>query len=396
MGNLSEVFSCYEGLFVDGFRSGIKEEGLDLAYFYLPTCFSSAGVFTENLFRASSVDYSAGIFKSNLVKGVVVNSGNANAATGIAGAQATQAIAAAFAEKVGLAANEVAVASTGIIGKPLPVSLILNTIDALDAKNLSCQPDRAATAILTTDLVPKIAHAAFQIGGKTASISGMTKGSGMVAPNMATVLGFLVTDLAVPNPILQSLFCEVIAETYNMVSVDNDTSTNDMVLIFSTGKIPFSGSAEDICLFRDALYLVCEDLGKKIARDGEGATKLIEVEVVGAASLDEARAIAKQVVNSPLVKTAMHGEDPNWGRIVAAACKDKQKRMYPDRLSLYIQNKLIFENGSPTDFERSALKLLLKTETIHIRLELNIGEASSKAWGCDLSHGYVDINTCYN
>jgi glutamate N-acetyltransferase / amino-acid N-acetyltransferase len=328
---------------------------------------------------------------------VIMNSGNANAGTGELGTRNTKKMARLTADKISLDASEVGVASTGVIGKQLPMDLIEAGIDSLLAKPLAQEGSAAAEAILTTDTCIKEVYFEEVINGKKVVVAGISKGSGMLAPNMATTLTYLVTNANLLAKDLQSSLEQAIDDTYNMTSVDTDTSTNDMALIISTKKEGVAiKTREEKKAFLALLTKVCCALCKMIATDGEGATKLIEVQVNGAVSKKDARKIAMNVVNSPLVKTAIYGEDPNWGRVIAAAGKAPEVKLNTNKFDLYFGDVQILAKGNPVDCNTEQLVSLLKKNKIYITIDLNLGDFKAVAWGCDLTKGYIDINTKYN
>lgn len=393
MSSLTDI----EGVYANGMHCGIKPSAKDLAYIYVPNCYASAGVFTRNQFQASSVVYTQHCVQKGTVKAVVINSGNANAGTGEIGTQHTKQIAKKAAQLLGLKPSEVGIASTGRIGQELPIERVLSGVQALLESPLRKEGSQASEAILTTDLCKKETYHAETVGKKTIIVAGFTKGSGMIAPNMATTLSFLATNAQVKKPDLQRLLREAIEDSFNMLSVDTDTSTNDMMLLFSSGEGKCElNTQEEWQAFKNVLWAACIDLAKQIAKDGEGATKLIEVSVVGAAKIKDAKIIAKNVIDSPLVKTAIHGADPNWGRIVAAACRNPDLKINPQKLELLIGNQVIFSKGMPAIFPREAVVNILKQSTVPITLNLHLGKAQATAWGCDLTKGYIDINVEYS
>ncbi len=394
MGSITDI----GGVFSSGIASGIKAKkgAKDLAFIYVPQAYATAGVFTRNQFPAACVTYTKRCLSRNVLKAVIINAGNANAGTGEKGLQDTKTMARLTARKLGLRPSEVGVASTGKIGEFLPMDKVESGIEKLLENPQVSEGGVAAEAILTTDLVKKEIVVTRQVGKREIKVAGMAKGSGMIAPNMATTLIFLATNVAIPVGPLQKRLEEAVNKSFNMMSVDTDTSTNDMLLMFSTG------TAKDILTLtpewealESALLEVCVHLAKAIARDGEGATKLIEVQVICAVSGGDARTIAMNVVNSPLVKTAIHGADPNWGRIIAVACRDPKLKINPAKLSLKLQDHLIFSKGQPVAFDRDAVSVALKGDTVVIALDVGLGNASATSWGCDLTKGYVEINTAY-
>lgn len=394
----TKSFTDLQGVFGSGIAAGIKSNGKpDLAYIFIPKCYGSAGVFTINAFSAPPLEISKRALKAGVVKAVVINAGNANAGTGKQGLKDAQTTARHAAKLLKLKPREVCVSSTGVIGKPLPMDILLKGLDLLLERGaLLKEGDRAAQAILTTDLIQKEVFASGVVAGQRISVAGFAKGSGMIAPNMATMLGFLVTDAKVSSRVLQKLLKAAADASFNMTSVDNDTSTNDMVLAFSTGE---RGSEVSNKAHQDELLEIltqaCKTLARKIAADGEGATKLIEVTVSGARTLSDARKIALNIANSPLVKTAIHGCDPNWGRVLAAAGKDPTAKVNPDRVDLRFAGARVMRRGAIVKHDRERIRRLMATAEVKIELRLNLGNSEATAWGCDLTRGYVDINVSY-
>lgn len=387
-----------DGVYASGISAGIKLNGKkDLAFVYVPDAYGSAGVFTVSAFAAPPLEVCKRALSKGTIKAVVVNSGNANAGTGRMGLQDAQETAALAAKLLGLKKHEVAVSSTGIIGKPLPMERVRGGLHKLLRNPLVKNGDAAARAIMTTDLKRKEVYVTGSVGKTKVTIAGFAKGSGMIAPNMATMLGFLVTDAKVDSKMLKTLLKQAVDDSFNMTSVDTDTSTNDMVLAFSTGKKgPRISNARDKRDFLALLTRACQDLAKSIAADGEGATKLIEVQVAGARSLREARCIAKNVINSPLVKTAIHGSDPNWGRVLAAAGKDPSAKVDPNRVDLTFAGAPVMRRGQIVAHDRDKIRKRMSGRDVQIQLHLHLGKDSATAWGCDLTHGYVDVNVSYN
>lgn len=394
---MAAEFTKLEGVYSKGIYAGIKRNPnkKDLCFIYVPEACASAAVFTKNKFAASCVDYSKDCFNKNTVKAVVINSGNANAATGEQGYNNTKKMSEFAAEKLSLSPSEVVVASTGIIGEQLAIEKVLKGLNTLLEDKTAKDATSTAEAILTTDLTLKSVHLEKEIAGTTYTVSGISKGSGMIAPNMATMLGFLVTDVKISNQDLKELFSIANDDSFNMITVDNDTSTNDMAMIFATGEkeIDLSTHREEyLSLLKEA----CIVLAKKIVEDGEGSKRVLEIEVQKAKSKDEAKAIALSIANSPLVKTAMHGADPNWGRIMAAAGKTPDVSLDPNISELFLQGVQVFKDGSPTLEDRKSVSSLLEVPEVKILLVLNQGSESATAWGCELTKGYIDINTAYS
>ena len=383
------------GVYASGTHCGIKDSGsLDLAYIYVPNCVGSSVVLSQNLIRSATLDHNEEVFNTEPVKLMIINSGNANSVTGEIGMVHVQDTVAKAAECFGCLPTEVGVASTGIIGVPLPIHLLLNGLEQFsgtEKNGVAC-----AKAILTTDLVSKTASRTIQIQGHDVHFSGITKGSGMIAPNMATTLGFIVTNLALDSITCKALLQYSIDNSYNMLSVDTDQSTNDMVSLQSSGELVLSLNENDMKAVQHALTELCIDLAKQIAKDGEGAQHVIEVHVDGAQTKADARSVAKLVVDSPLVKTAVAGEDPNWGRILMALGKDPSVTIVQGLLSIRINDHPIFTNGHPESIDRPGLKAVMADFNIVISIVIGNGPYQATAWGCDLTHGYIDINTAYN
>lgn len=358
-----------------------------------------AGVLTRSLTASAPVLWCREALKHGSARAVVVNSGNANAFTGAAGTGSVERTVAAVADLVGCRAEEVFVASTGVIGEPLPDERLTGALAEL-AKGL--RPDawpEAAAAIMTTDTYPKGATRRTEIGGKPVTINGIAKGSGMIAPDMATMLSFLATDASLPAGLLQELLSDCIERTFNSITVDGDTSTSDTVLLLATGKAENEtpGDAADPALaaFRAALEDLLRDLAIQVVKDGEGASKFVTIEVAGAENPRAARSIGLAIGNSPLVKTAIAGEDPNWGRIVMAVGKAGQ-RADRDRLSIKIGGIEVAKNGWVVPgYDEAPVANHMKGQEIEIAVDVGVGEGAARVWTCDLGHGYIDINADY-
>ncbi|MEN3000850.1 MAG: bifunctional glutamate N-acetyltransferase/amino-acid acetyltransferase ArgJ [Armatimonadota bacterium] len=386
--------------FPRGFRSagvycGIKKPGLlDLALIVSNREASVAGTFTQNRVQAAPLRWSKQVVAGGRARAIVANSGNANCLTGEQGERDAQRMATLVAERLGCDPLQVVVASTGVIGVPMPMSAIEAGIPAAFAR-LSDGDDRAtADAILTTDTFPKRASLEIETPEGTIRLGAIAKGAGMIAPNMATMLAFITTDAAVDAPTLQACLSEVVDRTFNCITVDGDTSTNDMVILLANGASGVQVSERSLEAFREGLYQVCEYLAKRIIRDGEGATKIFEVRVEGAASEEEARKVARTIAESLLVKTAIHGGDPNWGRIIAAAGRSGVP-IEPNQMRLVMQGVIVFERGQPLPFDEQGLSQKLQTEEIQILLSLGQGNASATFWSSDLTAEYVKINSAY-
>ena len=378
--------------------AGLKtyaEDKLDLGLLLSDRPGSVAGVFTTSSVRSPGVTLSQERVSLGKARAVVVNSGIANACVGEQGLTDAQEITAQAARHLGLQPEEVLISSTGIIGVELPVALIQAGIGRIQLSHDGGH--NLARAILTTDSRPKEGSVSFDVRGKTVTIGGIAKGSGMIHPNMATMLCFLTTDGEVGGSYLQSALKRAADSTFNMLSVDGDSSTNDTVLICANGSAGAGaiekGSPEGE-LFGQALDQMCAYLAKEIARDGEGASKLIEVTVEGAVNTAAARMAARTVVSSTLVKSAVHGADPNWGRIIAALGRSGAD-VEESKIALYVNDVCIMEGGRPIPFHRDGVVVLMQGAEVSFRVDLNLGEGQATAWGCDLSEEYVTFNSAY-
>jgi len=323
----------------------------------------------------------------------LVNSGNSNAFTGGAGVKAVEAITSATAQTMNLPASHIYTASTGVIGEPLPFEKITNALGELSESLAADRIEDAARAIMTTDTFPKGSSATCEIGGIEVTVAGIAKGSGMIAPDMATMLVYIFTDAKISQPGLQDMVSRLNEVTFNSITVDSDTSTSDSLLVAATGA---SGAeVEGNETFERTLGVVMKDLAHQVVRDGEGATKFVEIRVSGAINNIDARKVAMSIANSPLVKTAIAGEDPNWGRVVMAVGKSGV-HADRDRLSIWFGDVLVAENGwvSPTYVESDAAAHM-KGEDLAIRVDLGLGAGQSIVWTCDLTHGYIEINADY-
>jgi len=385
-----------------GFRAGAASAGiksdenaLDLGVIFSEMPCVADAVFTKNRIKATPVIVSQGKLPSEKIRAIVVNSGCANACTGEQGMADAIQMVNLTAKGIGAAPEDILVASTGVIGVQMPMEKVEKGL-----QDIVLTPDGGhdfTRAIMTTDTVAKEAAIRVKTDECEFTIGGTVKGSGMIHPDLATMLGFLTTDAAIDINCLQSALRDAVDNSFNMISIDGDTSTNDMVLIMANGKagngIITEGSTS-AGIFRSALNEICIYLAKQIVRDGEGANKLFQVTVEGAASLDDARCVARTIVSSPLVKSAVYGCDPNWGRIVAAAGRSGVE-VVEEKIDLYIDNLCVLKSGVPQSFNEKEAALLLGSEEVPILLKLNIGSDSATAWGCDLSEEYVRINSEY-
>jgi glutamate N-acetyltransferase/amino-acid N-acetyltransferase len=385
------------GFHAAGISAGIKAgKKLDLALVVSEVPATAAAVFTLNKAQAAPVLVSKQhlIASRGTVRAVVVNSGCANACTGDDGLSDAREMAAETAKLVGCPIEQVLVASTGVIGVGLPMDKLRAAIPQAFAALSTVQGPQAAQAIMTTDPFPKEASATFTVGGRTVTIGGMAKGSGMIEPMMATMLGFITTDAAVAQPVLHRALVEVVDETFNAITVDGDSSTNDTVMLLANGASGATISDAEYPQFVKALYVVCRELAIGIVRGGEGATKLVTVTVSGGASAADARKTAKAIANSLLVKTAIHGGDPNWGRLLAVAGR-AGVAFDPDRAKVTIGPVVLFADGRPHDERAPEAAEYLKGTDISVGVDLGVGSESSTVWTCDLSAEYVRINAEY-
>ncbi len=394
-----------KGFLASSAAAGIKYEGrTDMAMLFSEKPCHAAGTFTTNIVKAAPVKWDQDIvYHHEGARAVIINSGIANACTGEEGIQLCRITAGSAAQVLQIPEDSVLVASTGVIGMQIAPDRIEGGIRKLaPALEAGCEAgNRAARAIMTTDTKPKQAAVQVEIGGKTVTIGGMCKGSGMIHPNMCTMLGFLTTDVSISKELLQEALSEDIRDTYNMVSVDGDTSTNDTVLLLANGM---AGNPEicekngDYETFCKALNYVNTTLARKIAGDGEGATALFEVKILNAESKEQAVTLAKSVVTSSLVKAAIYGHDANWGRILCAMGYSGAQ-FDPDKVDLYFESRAgrikIIENGVSTGYSEEEATRILSEDEVTASADIKMGSASATAWGCDLTYDYVKINADY-
>ncbi|MCU6708415.1 bifunctional ornithine acetyltransferase/N-acetylglutamate synthase [Paenibacillus sp. J5C_2022] len=390
-----------QGFQAGGLHCGLKKTTrYDLGAIVCEVPAAAAGVYTTNVFQAAPLQVTReSIGAGGMLRAVLVNSGNANACTGKQGEADAYEMRARFAEAIGVSADQVAVASTGVIGENLRMDKVREGIDRLPA-GMSAMAEGAddfCQAILTTDLVQKMVCVKLELDGRTVHVAGAAKGSGMIHPNMATMLGFVTTDACIGGEALQGLLRRATDLTFNMITVDGDTSTNDMLVAMASGLAgndELTSGHQDWAAFEAALRYVCEVLAKAIARDGEGATKLVEVKVRGAVSDESASAIAKTIVGSSLVKSAAFGADANWGRIIAAAGRAGEP-INPDTVDISIGDIVTLTQSRPVAFDEEIALEYLKGDTIHIYVDLHMADGEATAWGCDLTYDYVRINAAY-
>ncbi len=379
-------------------RAGIRyRDRTDLLVAVMAPGTQVAGVFTKSRTASAPVDWCRAGLANGQARALVVNSGNANAFTGKGGADAAQRVAESAAAVIGCKASEVFLASTGVIGEPLPANKITRLLPELAEAGAAGAWRDAADAIMTTDTYPKLATASAAIDGHKVTINGIAKGSGMIAPDMATMLAFVVTDAKLPASVLQELLSGGVEGSFNSITVDSDTSTSDTLLLFATGKganHPPIAKAGDRRLtgFRKALDELLLDLALQVVRDGEGAQKLIRIDVAGAESDAAAKRIALSIANSPLVKTAIAGSDANWGRVVMAVGKSGEVADR-DRLRIAFGGKTVAENGErAARYDEAAATKAVSGRSVEIAVDIGIGKGQARVWTCDLTHGYIDIN----
>jgi len=393
---------------LDGVRfataeAGIKYKGrTDVLLASLDEGTTVAGVFTRSKCSSAPVDWCKSILSNGHARGLLVNSGNANAFTGKKGKSAVELSAKIAARALACDPADVFLASTGVIGEPLDAEKFEDVIDELAAAEKPASWLDAAKAIMTTDTYPKVATASVDIDGETITINGMAKGAGMIAPDMATMLSFIFTDAAISPPVLQALLSGETDDSFNSVTVDSDTSTSDTVLLFATGAAEKRGISKldalddpRLATVRAALGDLMQNLAQQIARDGEGARKFVEVQVEGAETDTSARTIALSIANSPLVKTAVAGEDANWGRVVMAVGKAGEAADR-DKLAIWFGDVRVAVDGErDADYSEDAASGVMKEEDIVIRVDLGLGEGQARVWTCDLTKEYVAINGDY-
>lgn len=394
-----------KGFLASGLNAGIKNQTKkDMAMVFSSTPCAAAGVFTTNLVKAAPVKWDKEIVTTSpYVQAVVVNSGIANACTGAEGLGYCADTAAEAAAALNIPKTAVLVASTGVIGKQLPIDKIKSGVTALSKVLGSSREDAklAAEAIMTTDTKSKEVACTLELGGKQVTVAGMCKGSGMIHPNMCTMLCFVTTDAAISHELLQKALSEDVVDTFNMISVDGDTSTNDTVLVMANGQAentPITEEGENYKTFCEALHFIMLELSKKIAGDGEGCTCLFEATVIGAKDKNQARTIAKSVVCSSLTKAAVFGHDANWGRILCAMGYSGAQ-FDPEVVDIWLESKAgtikIVENGIATDYSEETATKILSEEEVIAKMDIKEGNETATAFGCDLTYEYVKINGDY-
>ena len=393
-----------KGFYGAGGHVGIKKEKKDLALIYSEVDAWAVGTFTQNVVKAAPVLWDKMVVENyDSARVIAINSGVANACTGDEGIYNNELFASKVADNFGVKKEEVLICSTGVIGKQLPMDKIIEGIAKVKAllNNDQKSGEIVAQSIMTTDTKPKHIAVTIELGGKIVTIGACCKGSGMIHPNMATMLGFITTDCNISKELLNKALKEIIADTFNMVSVDRDTSTNDTVLLLANGLAnneKITSENDDYYKFKEALYYVNEYLAKAIAGDGEGATKLLEVQVHGANSIKQAKVIAKSVCTSPLVKTAVYGNDANWGRLLCAMGYSGEE-FDPYNVDLSIASEhgtlQLVTKGMATDYSEELATKILSSSEVKAIIDIHNGEYKATAWGCDLTYDYVKINADY-
>ncbi len=398
MKTISRGVTAPQGFIAGGTACGIKKNQLpDLAIIYSQVPAAAAGIFTTNRVQAAPVILSREYLKKGKAQAIIGNSGNANACVGVAGMEAARRMAVAAGKALDIPADSVLVASTGVIGMALPVEKIEKAL-VEKADFLSDNGSAAAAqGIMTTDTFPKEAAVELELGGAIVRIGGIAKGSGMIHPNMATMLGFITTDARIEQALLQKAIAIAGKTSFNRITVDGDTSTNDCLLVLANGLAenkPITSEDQDYQVFLQALTAVCLELAKMIARDGEGATKLVEIKVSGGKTEEEAVKAGKSVATSNLVKTALFGADANWGRILAAVGYSGVE-IDPERISISLGDLPVYQKGVGLVFDEAKAKQILSQKEMLISIDLGAGKGAASVWTCDLSYDYVKINGSY-
>lgn len=388
-----------KGFTAAGVKAGIKKSGnLDVAVIYTKTQAVVAGTFTQNKVAAAPVYVSKEVVATGTAHAIVANAGCANACTGQQGLDDAHKMAQIAADELGVNADDVIVGSTGVIGVNLPMDKLEAGIKDAVANLSADGSGNAGRAIITTDTHSKSVTCEFELSGKTVRMGAIAKGSGMIRPNMATMLCYITTDIAIDQTLLQKAVSGCVEKSFNMISVDGDMSTNDMVIVLANGEANNAKITEenaDYQIFFDKLMMLCTELAKQIAADGEGASKFLTINVKGAKSFADAKTVGMAIANSPLVKTAFFGEDPNWGRVICAVGYSGAN-MVPEKTVVKFGGITIFANGTGATYDEKALAHVMKEKDIVIDIELNMGQEDATVWSCDLSYEYVKINGEYH
>jgi len=387
-----------KGFTAAGVKAGIKKSGnLDVAVIYTKTQ-AVVGTFTQNKVAAAPVYVSKEVVATGTAHAIVANAGCANACTGQQGLDDAHKMAQIAADELGVNADDVIVGSTGVIGVNLPMDKLEAGIKDAVANLSADGSGNAGRAIITTDTHSKSVTCEFELSGKTVRMGAIAKGSGMIRPNMATMLCYITTDIAIDQALLQKAVSGCVEKSFNMISVDGDMSTNDMVIVLANGEANNAKITEenaDYQIFFDKLMMLCTELAKQIAADGEGASKFLTINVKGAKSFADAKTVGMAIANSPLVKTAFFGEDPNWGRVICAVGYSGAD-MVPEKTVVKFGGITIFANGTGATYDEKALAHVMKEKDIVIDIELNMGQEDATVWSCDLSYEYVKINGEYH
>lgn len=388
-----------KGFTAAGVKAGIKKSGnLDVAVIYTKTQAVVAGTFTQNKVAAAPVYVSKEVVATGTAHAIVANAGCANACTGQQGLDDAHKMAQIAADELGVNADDVIVGSTGVIGVSLPMDKLEAGIKDAVANLSADGSGNAGRAIITTDTHSKSVTCEFELSGKTVRMGAIAKGSGMIRPNMATMLCYITTDIAIDQALLQKAVSGCVEKSFNMISVDGDMSTNDMVIVLANGEANNAKITEenaDYQIFFDKLMMLCTELAKQIAADGEGASKFLTINVKGAKSFADAKTVGMAIANSPLVKTAFFGEDPNWGRVICAVGYSGAD-MVPEKTVVKFGGITIFANATGATYDEKALAHVMKEKDIVIDIELNMGQENATVWSCDLSYEYVKINGEYH
>lgn len=388
-----------KGFTAAGVKAGIKKSGnLDVAVIYTKTQAVVAGTFTQNKVAAAPVYVSKEVVATGTAHAIVANAGCANACTGQQGLDDAHKMAQIAADELGVNADDVIVGSTGVIGVNLPMDKLEAGIKDAVANLSADGSGNAGRAIITTDTHSKSVTCEFELSGKTVRMGAIAKGSGMIRPNMATMLCYITTDIAIDQTLLQKAVSGCVEKSFNMISVDGDMSTNDMVIVLANGEAnnaKITKENADYQIFFDKLMMLCTELAKQIAADGEGASKFLTINVKGAKSFADAKTVGMAIANSPLVKTAFFGEDPNWGRVICAVGYSGAD-MVPEKTVVKFGGITIFANGTGATYDEKALAHVMKEKDIVIDIELNMGQEDATVWSCDLSYEYVKINGEYH
>ena len=402
---ISGGVTAAKGFEAAGVEAGIKyKDRKDMAMVYSEVPCRAAGVFTSNVVKAAPVLWDKNVVSSSpYAQVVIVNSGIANACTGVKGYEYCKQTAQTAAKELDIPIDTVLVASTGVIGMQLPIDRMTDGVAKLAKAKVHSEHagTMAAEAIMTTDTVSKQAAVTVEIGGRTVTVGGMCKGSGMIHPNMCTMLGFVTTDAAISKELLQEALSEDVQDTFNMISVDGDTSTNDTLLVLANGMAgnkEIISKDEDYYKFTEALHYINETLAKKMAGDGEGATALLETKIIHAATKQDARLLSKAVICSSLTKAAIFGHDANWGRILCALGYSGAA-FDPEKIELFFEGKTgrirIYKDGAATGYSEDEATAILSEPEVRVLVDMKMGDAEATAWGCDLTYDYVKINADY-